>query len=404
MAEWKKVIVSGSDAELNQLQVSTSVTASEFTGSFVGDGSQLTGVGGAAITYISESGNLSLSEIEVADFDANVAVTYTGGRLKFIFGTPISQSISGFTFGGTFDTNRFNQVLDTYTVTGTWSIGAYTLISASIYEGATIVANTGAGSSVAFTTTTSGSRTYTLHVTASSPLDNSVVVKTATVTGTLAKTAPGAPTITPTPLVQLGAASNQIEQGATGSISFTSASGASNGWVDVFTSTNVASPISVTGSATGSAPISITATSFYSSSGVLGADNSPALTTSTTTTVTYGKIVSVRYGASALTALTLAQLNDLAFWDTTLGGSIGTIAKGTTNPNNYQFTVNTSAQYIYIVIPSTSTLTGILNVNNSNANDLAGAFGGGPIFNNGGYKVYRSINLSTTSILYKLTA
>lgn len=373
------------------------------TGSFAGDGSQLTNLPSSSITYVSESGNFSLTEIEVADFDANVAVTYTGGKLKFIFGTPISQSISAFDFGGSFDTNRFNQMLDSYTVTGTWTIGAYTLISASIFEGSTLLANTGTGTSVAYSTSTSGSHTYTLHVTASNPLDNSIVVKTSTVSGTLAKTNPGNPTITPVVAVQLGASSNQIEQGATGSISFTSASGASNGWVDVFTTSNVSSPIFVTGSATGSAPISITATSYYSSSGVNGSDNSPALTTTTSTTTTYNKIRSVRYGASSLTTLTETQLNDLAFWDTTLGGSIGTIVKGTTDPNNYQFTITTTAQYIYIVVDSSYTLTGILNVNNANSNDLAGAFGGAPILNLGGYKVYRSNGLSTTSILYKLT-
>ena len=42
------------------------------TGSFAGDGSQLTNLPSSSITYVSESGNFSLTEIEVADFDANV--------------------------------------------------------------------------------------------------------------------------------------------------------------------------------------------------------------------------------------------------------------------------------------------------------------------------------------------
>lgn len=41
---WTKVIVSGSDAELNSLKVTTVVSGSVFSGSFVGDGSQLTGL------------------------------------------------------------------------------------------------------------------------------------------------------------------------------------------------------------------------------------------------------------------------------------------------------------------------------------------------------------------------
>jgi len=41
MPSWKKVIVSGSDATLNSLYVTNAVTASFFTGSFIGDGSGL---------------------------------------------------------------------------------------------------------------------------------------------------------------------------------------------------------------------------------------------------------------------------------------------------------------------------------------------------------------------------
>ena len=42
MPNWKKVIVSGSEASLLNLIVDNNVTASFFTGSFKGDGSQLT--------------------------------------------------------------------------------------------------------------------------------------------------------------------------------------------------------------------------------------------------------------------------------------------------------------------------------------------------------------------------
>ena len=42
MPSWKKVVVSGSDAILSSLNVTNAVTASLFTGSFVGDGSGLT--------------------------------------------------------------------------------------------------------------------------------------------------------------------------------------------------------------------------------------------------------------------------------------------------------------------------------------------------------------------------
>ena len=44
MPAWKKVITSGSDASLNKLVVDTHISASLFSGSFVGDGSALTGI------------------------------------------------------------------------------------------------------------------------------------------------------------------------------------------------------------------------------------------------------------------------------------------------------------------------------------------------------------------------
>ena len=73
---------------------------------------------------------------------------------------------------------------------------------------------------------------------------------------------------------------------------------------------------------------------------------------------------------------------------------------GTINPNNYQFTITTSGEYIYIIYDSAeSDLSGILNVNNSNSNDIN-------VFNKtvvGNYNVYRSENPSNTTILYKLT-
>jgi len=380
----------------NNSVVTGSLTVTQgITGSLFGTSSFATL---SNIQYVTNSIQ-SLSQIEVADYSADVAVTFVNGKLKFIFGTPTAPTTPSPSFNSTFSTDRFNKIQDNYDITGSLNVNGYTLISASLYEGATQLANIGTGTTLFYNTTTSGSHTYTLAVTASSPLDGTIVSSSATLLGTLSKTIPGSPTITATPNVQFGATSNQIEQGATGSIAFTSASGAANSWVHNFTSTNVPSPIYVTGSATGSASILITATSYYSSSGVLGADNSPALTTTTATTTTYTKIRSVRYGASAATSFTQAQLENLALWDTTLGGTVGSIAKGTTDPNNYQFTAVASAQYIYIVVDSAYTLTGILNVNNSNSNDLN-------VFSNstiGNYKVYRSNNLASTTILYKLT-
>ena len=344
---------------------------------------------GGKITYDSASGaNFDLTNIQVNDYDDNVAVNFVNGKLTFTFGTPevpssINSSLSGFA------TNRFNQVTDNYTINGTWSNGGYTLISASLYEGSTLLEEVSTGTSLSFSTTTSGSHTYRLEYTASSPLDGSIYATSDTVTGTLSKSDPTAPSISRTYNVQLRSGNN-IEEGATGSIAFTTSSGALNGWEYTGGSTSPStSPVTV--SATGNVTIQATA-NYQSPSG----DNIPQLTRTKTSTATSGRIRSLRYGTSTATSFSESEIQDIDEWV----NNIGTIAVGTTNPNNQQFTITTSAEYIYIIYDKNqSDLNGILNVNNSNSNDL-GVYTKTEV---GNYNVYRSNNLSTTSILYKLT-
>lgn len=368
-----------------------------FSGSFIGP------VVSASITYVSASIDNPLSQIEVADFDSNVAVTYVDGRLKFVFGTPTLPSTPTASFNGTFITDRFNQVSDDYIVTGDINVGAYTLISASIFENDILLAQVGGNSSsVIYNTTTTGSHTYTFEVTASSPLDGSINTQSTVLAGILNKINPGNPTITPTPTLQLGGTSNQIEQGATGSILFTSSSGATNSWVHNYTSTNVESPIYVTGSATGSTSISATVTSYYSSSGVDGSDNNPALTTTTSNSFTYTKIRSLRYGASTDSSYTQPQLEVLSNWDTTLGGTVGKIAKGTTTASGQTLTITwTGDKYHYIVY--NSALANLTNITTAGFGVL-NAF---TLTTVGNYKIYKSNTLqaggSGTSITYVLT-
>ena len=52
MPNWKKLIVSGSDATLNSLEVSHA--SGSFSGSFQGDGSGITGINASAIGYTNE--------------------------------------------------------------------------------------------------------------------------------------------------------------------------------------------------------------------------------------------------------------------------------------------------------------------------------------------------------------
>ena len=350
------------------------------------------------INYVTNSVQ-NLTGIEVADFDSNTAVTFTNGVLKFIFGTPTAPtSVAASTSG--FATDRFNNVTDVYSVNGSWNNQGYTLVSASLYEGATLLTQVGSGTSLTYSTTTSGSHTYRLEYTASSPLDNTLYKTSTTTTGTVSKSNPAAPTLTPTTTVQLGSTSNQIEQGATGSISFTSSSAnPSNNWNLTSVTTNVATPYYITGSATGSTSISITATANYASP---TGENVPDTTTTSTTTTTYSKIRSLRYGASTATSFTAGELENIGAWDTTLGGTIGTIAKGTTTASGQSVTISwTGDKYHYIVF--NSSLSNLTNITTGGF----GVFGSFAVTTVGQYKVYKIGTLQAggagSSITYVLT-
>jgi len=378
--------LSGSAASLTTLSSSVSASLATLSAS------------SGFISYVTNSVQ-NLTGIEVADYSADVAVTFVNGTLKFIFGTPLAPtSVAASTSG--FETNRFNNVTDAYSVNGTWNNQGYTLVSASLYEGATLLTEVGSGTSLTYSTTTSGSHTYRLEYTASSPLDGTIYKTSTTTTGTVSKTNPAAPTLTPTTTIQLGTTSNQIEQGATGSISFTSSSAnPSNNWNLTSVTTNVASPYYVTGSATGSTSISITATANYASP---TGENVPDTTTTSTTTATYSKIRSLRYGASAATSFTAGELENLALWDTTLGGTIGTIAKGTTTASGQSVTISwTGDKYHYIVF--NSSLSNLTNITTGGF----GVFGSFTLTTVGQYKVYKIGTLQAggagSSITYILT-
>jgi hypothetical protein len=379
--------------------ISASISASQtYISSSIANSINALSQSSGFINYVTNSVQ-ELRGIEVADFDSNTAVTFTNGVLKFIFGTPtaptsVAASLSGFA------TDRFNRVTDTYTINGSWNNQGYTLVSASLYEGSTLLTQVGSGTSLTYSTTTSGSHTYQLQYTASSPLDGTLYTTATTTTGTISKTNPASPTLTPSATIQLGVTSNQMEQGATGSITFTSSSASpSNSWNLTSVTTNVSSPYYVTGSVTGSSSISITATANYASP---TGDNSPDLTTTSTTTTTYTKIRSLRYGASSQTSFTAPELENLALWDTTLGGTIGTIAKGTTTASGQSVTISwTGDKYHYIVF--NSSLSNLSNITTSGFGVL-GQFG---VTTVGQYKVYKTSTLQAggagSSITYTLT-
>ena len=354
----------------------------------------------SSIRYDSGSGVITgLNEIKINDFDDNVGVTFQDSKLTLTFGSPVIPSISSF-FNSGFLTDRFNQVSDSYNTIGNWDNGGYTFVEASILQGNTVLdTTTTAGiTNLTLPQSTAGSQSYTLIYTGSSPLDGSEVKLSQNLTSNLSKSSPGLPSISDTVTVQLGDTNNQFEQGASGNIAFTTNYGASNGWDQVsITNTPPNSPISFTGA--GSTSISIQSVTAYQSP---TGENNPQLSTSRTATTTFSKIRSVRYGASTATSFTQTELEDLAVWDTGLGGTIGTIDKGNTNPSGDTLTITWSGdKYQYIIYDGNSSdLTGI----STSGFGVIGQFTKSTV---GDYTVYRTNVLqaggSGASITYNLT-
>ena len=82
MAEWKKVIVSGSVAELSKIVVDGHVSASLFSGSFVGDGSGLTGLPAAAIaSYTNAADNRVITSVNGTTVNGEANLTFDGSTL-----------------------------------------------------------------------------------------------------------------------------------------------------------------------------------------------------------------------------------------------------------------------------------------------------------------------------------
>jgi len=93
---WKKLITSGSDASLNSLQVNENVIASSFTGSFNGDGNNLTNIGISSLNNITTEVSSSSTDNQIPTAKAvedrvNQAVTEAGA----ITGVDAGLGISG---------------------------------------------------------------------------------------------------------------------------------------------------------------------------------------------------------------------------------------------------------------------------------------------------------------------
>lgn len=419
MAEWKKVLVSGSNIHVNQITASgltevskphvvvydTQSGALHYTAS--------SAVGGSSVQYQTGSDPLTiLSQLKIIDYSRDVFVTASGGQLILQFGTASIPTGLSTAFSG-FNTDRFSgpgagsYVVDAYDVIFSYTTGSGNiLLSASLLQGTTTVAtnNTPGTTSTTFNILTtspyaSGSQNFTgsLHVQLE---DGSKVSYNATpASQTLSKTNPADPTLTfsysgltgTTTYVSNNTANNysnsNIENGVTGTITYTSASGTTNGWT-LTSLTSLSSPSPITVTATGSITL-LSVSGAYSSNG-LGTPLAPSSTIQRTKL--YSRIVSLRSGASPnSSSFTEAELLDLTAW--TGGGEVqnGTINFNTTSiPNNTNVTINNSTSaYLYIIYGSSS--ADLTNIKQGGF-DVTGNFTKTTV---GLYKVYRTTLLQS---------
>lgn len=112
MPNWKKVVVSGSDSELNSIFTKTFRNQSEvidshitgsFTGSFIGDGSGLTGLPIAAITtYTNAANNRIVTSVNSSEVTAEANLTFDGSTLDVAGAIVNASSVTATQLTGSF--------------------------------------------------------------------------------------------------------------------------------------------------------------------------------------------------------------------------------------------------------------------------------------------------------------
>ena len=182
-------------------------------GTYTGDGSGLTNISIANISFdadriasgsvtasVSPNEGFKVSGTTVAQFSSSLYVSESVTAKRFIgdgtFLTNVTAEASPRIASGSATASvspNKGFVVDSY-VSGaqymsqfTGSVSITGSISASLFEGATLLTQVGSGTSLSYSTTTSGSHTYKLEYTASSPLDGTIYTSSDNVSGTLSK-------------------------------------------------------------------------------------------------------------------------------------------------------------------------------------------------------------------------
>lgn len=323
------------------------------------------------ISYIDTTNNdqkSDLRNIKIYDYDTinTVAFNGTDETLTLVLGSP-SAPTANITMTG-FNTDRFNKQTDEYIVTGQHTSTVYNIQRIVLQDNSIatpLVDATGEDvvNPVTLTLTTTGSRAYTYTVFSRNPVTNQLVSDTKSVTRTLNKIDPEPPIITVTPDLQyFGLNGYKIEYGDFGTLDFTAAYGASNGWVPVTITVNLGetgnySPAVVTPTGTS---YTIQSTAIYRSPD--GA-NDPDRQIAVYSTKVYTRMRSLRAGYSEhpisyWTDNDGANLIDISKWQGTIYN-----ADNWVDPSGKQVSITfNGTKYMYIAMDETYRLTGIRTV------------------------------------------
>ena len=175
---------------------------------------------------------------------------------------------------------------------------------------------------------------------------------------------------------------SNIEEGVTGTITFTTTGGSTNGWTSngITQTAGSSSPITVT--ATG-AISTLTVSESWDSNG-LGTPITP-IGGAQTRSKSYSRIISRRHGASISSSFSEAELQDLLNWEGGAAVESGDIVFGDVDPNGntVSIDVTTTPKYIYIIYDEgQNDLTQIVQ----NQQNILNSFTKTVV---GGYKVYK---------------
>ena len=147
----------------------------------------------------SNSDSTLLSNLIIKDFSNDVSINVNEGVLELIFGNPTLPTISDISVSG-FNTNRFNLVTDSYTLTPQFNLNGTTFIKGMLSSSTEGITTFNENDSITispdnFSTYAVGSHIFTINIIAQLA-DNSLITISSNKTLTLNKLNPLNPTIT----------------------------------------------------------------------------------------------------------------------------------------------------------------------------------------------------------------